>query len=157
MRRLLALVPATALLACLAPGYLAPAPAIAGTCTGGAFGVYRCYNPNPRPAGPPATAAPVSDGSAMCAQVIAYLQANQAPNFSDSCYPNASEGPCAAVAAHASGCTTARTASNGAVYGSIYIDSNCRSPIPTENEASNSRLLAGLSSAPVDPYGHPGC
>jgi hypothetical protein len=74
---------------------------------------------------------------------MAYLAAYEAPGFSAAC-PAFSDGYQAT--------TSCRGARCSAGEGLITITVPC--PEAYMNEASNSRVLAGLSQSPIDPYGY---
>jgi hypothetical protein len=91
---------------------------------------------------PPATASTPSG----CAAALAYLASHAAPGFVASC-PHADGGYQATTT-----CIGAPRCLPGTAF--IWIADPC--PAAYMNEASNSWVLIGRSSAPIDPYGYCG-
>ena len=102
--------------------------------------------PPPPPPPPPASTALPARGAATaygCSAAVAYLSAYSAPGFTFEC-PGYSEGHQAMTCINEPGvCANEEL---------IAIAVAC--PAAYMNEASNSWVLTGASSAPIDPYGY---
>lgn len=102
--------------------------------------------PTPAPPAAHAQAALTTSHPSGCAAALAYLAAHAAPGFVSSC-PH----PDGAFQATTT-CMNAPQCSPGTAF--IWIADPC--PAAYMNEASNSWVIVGQSSAPIDPFGYCG-
>jgi LysM domain len=101
---------------------------------------------------PTPSSGPSGDG---CAVGAAYVASHAAPGFGYECSPGVAEHACGG--SHDVGCTHWERNAAGVTTGTIYVDSTCAIPIVWETESSNSRVDAGVSHAPLDPFGPAHC